>query len=112
MLYAQPTLGNANTAAAPAASAQLAKVTLTAATAGPYKVVVSINITGTAETQLNNLRLRQNGVLVSVLPSVPGANQYVFERVDAAVGDLDVFVIANATAGSIYTTSVQATRLN
>ena len=95
--------------AAPAANAVQAAIS--SPTPGTYKVVATVSLTGTAETQLANLRLRVTTVSQGAVATIVGTTQYTFERVTIASGNIDLMVAANATAGSIYTTSLQATRI-
>jgi hypothetical protein len=61
-------------------------------TPGRYRVVAVVVLTGTAETLLTNLRLRQNGAVVGLVPTVSGAGavKVVFECVTLAGGTFDL----------------------
>lgn len=105
------TLQAAATAAAPGAGSVLVSVAVPSA--GNYRVSGVIVITGTAETQLVNLRLRQNAAVVGlVLPTVTGfVVPFEFERVEVtAAGNIDLQVVSAATAGSVYTANLVVTR--
>ena len=84
---------------------------------GIYTVVVTIVLTGTAETALRNLRLRENANTVAdnlpTLSASAGPVVLVFDQVEvnAGGGNLDVVSIAAATAGAIYNVVLQATRI-
>lgn len=108
------TAGNTASAAAPGAGAVVTTVTPDAALSGEYSARISIELSGTAETQLVNLRLRVNAVNKITLPSTPGPAPSVIEvdrvKVDAGQA-VDVQAIAAATAGSIYTVTVLLTRI-
>lgn len=106
------TVGVGHTAAAPAGAASLA--TVTAPEDGVYSVRAYAILTGTAETQLTNLRLLVAGVnKINNLPSVPGFNTAIeIDRIQAKSGDNFVIAVGNAaTAGSIYTTLLLLTRV-
>lgn len=99
----------------PGAGAVLASIA--APPAGVYRVQVTIVLSGTAETALANLRLRENGATVAdALPSLSAAAgplTLTFDRVEVneGGGNLDVIAIAAATAGAIYSVVLQATRV-
>lgn len=81
---------------------------------GIYHVTVGLILTGTAETQLVNARVRQNATAIGSLPSVSGiARAWIdLPRVTVgANGTIDVVAIAAATGGSVYTADITATRL-
>lgn len=113
--YSENTLTNSGSATAPGAGAAIA--TITAPPAGVYKVNVTIVLSGTAETALTNLRLRENAATIATaLPSLSAAAGPVnlcFDRVEVndGGGNLDVIAIAAATAGSVYSVVLQATRI-
>ena len=99
----------------PGAGAVLASISAPAA--GTYKVTVMALLTGTAETALRNLRLRENGTTtVDALPSLsaPGAwTEIAFERIEVneGGGNLDVIAIAAGVVGAIYNVVLLATRV-
>lgn len=104
------TIGAIGTAAAPAAAAQA--VGLVAVSGRVYKVRVIINLTGTTETALTNLALRQNAVVISSLPTISGTTQVIeVPRVTATGTTITVTVTATATAGSVYTVQIMATQV-
>jgi hypothetical protein len=105
-----PTLEVATSTAAPGATTAIA--TLAAPQPGSYRVRGTIIITGTTETQLVNLRLRANAVVVgTLLPTVTGlVVPFDFERVEVTAGNLDLQTVAAATAGSVYTVLLNATK--
>jgi hypothetical protein len=113
--YQENTLTNSASTAAPGAGAVVASIA--APPPGVYKVKLLIVLTGTAETALANLRLRENGATVATaLPSLSAAAGPVileFDRVEVneGGGNLDVIAIAAATAGSVYNVVLQATRV-
>jgi hypothetical protein len=113
--YASATIGLAATAAAPGAGAVVTSVV--APDAGVYSARIIIELSGTAETQMVNLRLRVGGVAtVTALPTTPGPAPTVVE-VDRVVTNaanlaVDVQAIAAATAGSIYTVTLLLTRIS
>lgn len=78
---------------------------------GIYRLDITINLSGTAETQLANLRLRSNGSNIATLASLPGSNRYQVERVTSLGGNFDIQTISAATAGAIYTVFFTATRI-
>lgn len=99
-----------SSAAAPTALAVLAAIT--APPAGVYRVRATIALTGTAETALQNVRLRSNAVVVSAAPSLSGVILTLdFPRVTVTAGNIDLQAIAGAVAGSIYNTVLVATRV-
>lgn len=103
------TVGNSQSSAAPGAGTGMCTVTVTAG--GTYRLEITVNLSGTAETQLANLRLRDNTTNLFTLPSLQGTAKYAVERVANAGGNFNVQVIAAATAGSIYTIGMTATRV-
>lgn len=106
------TLIGQGTQAAPTANTVIASIT--APPPGVYRVVVELTLTGTAETATANARLRQNTVAVTSLPTIStvGATPpIVIQRLTVTGGNIDVQAIAGATAGSIYTAVISATRV-
>jgi hypothetical protein len=99
------TVGSVTSAAAAAFPASFAPTV-----GGVFRLRVTVIISGTAETLPTNLRLRNNGVTISDLPTVPGSNVYEFPRVTIA-GAIDTRVTATAVVGSIYTVQLTATRV-
>ena len=113
--YPANTLSAVASVTAPGAGADV--VQIAGVPAGVYKVRAIIALTGTAETQLTNLRLRQGGTLVANLPSLPTAAspvEIVLDQVevDADNSDVDIIAIAAATAGAIYTAQLTMTRIS
>jgi hypothetical protein len=88
---------------------------LVAPAAGTYSVKVTIALTGTAETALRNLLLRENGnTVMTQIPTLSGLIYTVeLERVEIneGGGDLEVATLAAATGGSIYNVILLATRI-
>jgi hypothetical protein len=81
---------------------------------GVYEVAVHIALTGTAETALANLSLRENATSVANLPSLSTFAQRIEipqVEVNAGGGNLNVVAIAAATAGAIYNVTLVATRV-
>ena len=113
--YSENTLSATGSATAPGAGAAIA--TISAPPPGVYKVRLTVVLTGTAETALRNLRLRENGATVAdTLPSLSASAGPVcleFDRVEVneGGGNLDVIAIAAAAGGSIYNVALQATRI-
>jgi cellulase/cellobiase CelA1 len=108
------TVGNSASAAAPGAGVVVTTVVPDANLSGEYSARVIIEMSGTAEPALANLRLRVNGVNKIVLPSTPGPAPTVIEidrlKVDAGQA-VDVQAIAAAAAGSIYSVTILLTRI-
>jgi hypothetical protein len=97
-----------------APGAGVAIATITAPPPGVYEVRVYATLTGTAETALQNLRLRENGATLYTLPSLSTfALAWVFPRVEVneGGGNLDLIAVAAATAGAIYNATLIATRI-
>jgi hypothetical protein len=113
--YPANTLTATGSSTAPGAGAAVASIT--APPDGLYTVILTIILTGTAETLLRNLRLRENANTVAdTLPSLSasaGPVQLIFDQVEVnpGGGNLDVIAIAAATAGAIYNIVLQATRV-
>ena len=103
-------IGAALSVAAPTAGTNVGFLTVVSGVT--YRVRVTVALTGTAETALANCSFKQNGVTVSSLPSLTGqAIPFEFPRVTTTGTSLVVTAIANAVAGSIYTTHISATRV-
>ena len=102
------TLHDSNTAAAPAINTVLAVIT--APPPGVYRVKAILSLTGTTETQLQNLRLRSNAVAVGdVLPTLSAKDlELEWDAVVVPAGNIDLQVVASATAGSVYNTQLFA----
>jgi hypothetical protein len=102
---------------APGAGADV--VQIASVPSGVYKIRVLIALTGTAETALANLRLREGGNIVGDLPSLSAAAgpvEICFEQVEVNpdaddVVDVDIIAIAAATAGAVYTIHLALTRI-
>lgn len=111
--YPDAVVSGSGTATAPAANAILAQLT-TLTPGGIYEVKMFLALTGTAETNLRNVRLRQNGVAaIDLIPTLSGTNWLqIVSEVLVTGGNLDVQVIAAATAGSVYTTLLLASRIS
>jgi hypothetical protein len=86
---------------------------------GTYKVRALITLTGTAETALANLRLREGGNTIGDMPSLSasaGPVEICLDQIevnpdaDDAV-DVDIIAIAAATAGAVYTIHLALTRI-
>lgn len=80
-------------------------------TPGVYRVEVQLLVSGTAETQGTNLRLRANSVVVGSIPTLPGERSMVWPRVTLTGGTFDVNTAAVATTGAIYTCQLRVTRI-
>jgi hypothetical protein len=81
---------------------------------GVYEVVVHVALTGTAETALTNLRLRENATVrrgPAFLSTIAMRIVIPQVEVNAGGGNLDVVAIAAATAGAIYNVTLIATRI-
>lgn len=104
-----------STTSAPGAAATILSVTgLTVG--GVYKLEIVIALTGTAETSLANLRLRTNSASIAgggILPTISGSIVTLqFARVPVgADGKMEILSQGAATAGSIYTLRLAATRV-
>lgn len=113
------TLVNTGSASAPGAGADVAQIA--DVPSGIYEVEVIIALTGTAETSLRNLRLREGGrTIADNLPTLSGLGGPIHIKLprvevnpDAAddLVDLDVIAIAAATAGAVYNVVILATRI-
>jgi hypothetical protein len=111
--FTTDTAGNSASAAAPGIGVVVTTVTPDVALDGIYSARIIVELSGTAETQLANLRLRVGGVNKIVLPSTPGPAPSVIEvdRLTVRAGQaVDVQAIAAATAGSIYSVTILLTR--
>lgn len=112
--YVEDTVGITSSAAAPGAGAVVATVTPNTVSPGVYSARIYIELSGTAETQLANLRLRNGAVNKIILPSTPGpaASPVEIDRIVVQANTaVDVAAIAAATAGSIYTVTLLLTRI-
>lgn len=80
---------------------------------GVYKVKFTILLTGTAETQLANLVVKINGANTAlVLPSISAfINTIEIPRLTITSSNLQLVTVANATAGSVYTVTIIASRI-
>jgi hypothetical protein len=113
MPVTEQTRYNAGTVTAPGVGATVASIA--APPDGLYDVAVKILLTGTAETALKNLRLRENGNTIADLPTLSSAGDWTEVclknvEVNQGGGNLDVIAIAAATAGAIYNVAIEATR--
>lgn len=116
--YPTDTQGTTGSSVAPGAGAPIVSVSPDAAAAaigGTYSARIIIELSGTAETQLNNLRLNINGVSkIAALPSTPGPAASVIE-IDRlyvpANASVQVVAVAAATGGAIYTVTLLLTRV-
>jgi len=101
------------TATAPAAAANVATLGIVAA--GIYRVTIYCMITTTLETQVLNWRLRSQAAGVVDLPSNTPLTTLVTYVVDYVTADgvnpLAIGAAANATAATVYTASIMATRV-
>jgi hypothetical protein len=83
--------------------------------AGKYRVLIRYNITGTAETQLNNLSLNANAAnLTGTLPTITGSGWHeveVFLTLDG-INPVRVRASAAATTGAVYSASLAISKLN
>lgn len=104
--------------AAPGAGATIA--TVVNPPAGTYEVVVNSFIGGTtvAANEVTNMRLTVGGIAVGrILNSVPGTSgavsvtQTKFRVVVNGAQSINVIAVAAATAGSIYSASIVASRI-
>jgi hypothetical protein len=103
-------LSASGTAAAPGAGTAVATLT---PPAGTYKVSLIYQLSGTAETAVKNLRLSGTGTTFSAdFPTIGTA--VVTQIIDAVtmdgVGSLRATAVAAATAGSVYTATIIASR--
>ena len=106
----QQTLSAAGTAAAPGAGSAIA--TITAPAAGMYRVRMIYQLSGTAEAAVKNLRLAGT-TFTADFPTV-GASVIAVEVMNVSMdgaANLRALAVAAATAGSVYTVTILATRL-
>lgn len=103
------------TAAAPGAGAALATIAAgSLAVAGVYLVAVQVSLTGTiAAGDLDNFAIRKGSTPVKQIVIPPAANQLAFVEIqvylDGATA-LSVNTVGAATASSVYSASITATR--
>jgi NaMN:DMB phosphoribosyltransferase len=112
--YPGNTLVHSAVATAPTLNQVIASIA--APPEGVYRVGVTIILTGTAETATRNLTVRENGSgVINLLPTLSGAGPLVFDfpqvEINPGGGNLDVIANAGATAGSVYSVILQATRI-
>lgn len=110
-----PSIAAASVSTAPAANALLAQLGgFTAAQAGQYYLTYKWLLTGTAEVALSNLQLVVNSAPIITLPTISGsgwAEADVYAEIPA--GQFCYFkVVANATAGAVYSAQIVATMLS
>jgi hypothetical protein len=103
------------TATAPAAGSAIASIAAVNITPGVYRLDLYFQLSGTAETAVNNLQLNLNGANFTQAPSA-GTNttlqRFTVPRVYLnGTSAARVQAAANATAGSVYTVTLIATRL-
>lgn len=108
---ASDTLFGGATTPAPGAASNVCTVTVV--TPGIYQLQIYITLTGTVETQNNNVQLVVPGGLVVGIPALSGVQlQYDVPRVFIKqTGLVAVKSVAAATAGSVYTAFICATRV-
>lgn len=106
----EDTRATATYSGTPAANGSTANLTgLTAG--GVYEIEATIALTATAETQLLNLRLRNNGTPHSTIPTISGQVLRLRWPRLTANGNIDIQAIAAATGGAVYNVMLQATRV-
>lgn len=97
---------------APGAGAPVCSVTIP--TGGIYEIEVNIMLTGTAETNLNNGRLRVGDVTNQLIPTLTGV-PFRFRIARAYIPDNSQVAFsagAAATAGAVYAAYICATRVD
>lgn len=105
------TSGGGASTSAPGAGSQFVGVT---PPAGLYRVYVTYQLTGTAETQLANIRLKTKGAtLISGLPSISAfVWSHTFDRVEAdGTNPIQLVCVSAATGSSVYTGSIICNRI-
>lgn len=118
--YNSTSLAASGTQTAPTAGTAIA--TLAAPAAGTYEIQVWVAVAGTATTAAadsSNMNLKAGATTVAgLLPyncstagSVSAGGPYSFQRIMDGSTNLTVNAIANATAGTLYTALVIATRI-
>lgn len=103
--FAGPSVGAAGSATAPTANTSVASIA--SLPKGRYLVQVASELTGTAETGRNNLRLRNGSTELAPLLSAGSTEGVVIDH--SGAGSLNVAPIADATAGAVYAVSLRAT---
>jgi len=109
--YIADALSNAVTSAAPAVNTVLASLTTPAK--GEYIVRAFIFVSGAAETQPLNVRVRSGSTelcrLITAQNLLDSTSDTFVVSVDGAT-NIDMQVVANATAATVYTSRLTATR--
>lgn len=98
------------TTATVAAPGVVTLVTVAATAGGVYRVRAVVALTGTAETQLVNVQFRAAS-FHSAIPALTGQVVVMEWPRITATGNMILNVPVIATAGSIYTASLSATRV-
>jgi hypothetical protein len=107
-------------ATAPTAGTNIA--TLAAPTAGTYEVQVWVAVSGTATTAAadsNNMNVKAGaGTLAALLPyncstagNLTNPGPFIFQEIMNGATNLTVNAVANATAGTVYSAMIIATRV-
>lgn len=106
----QQSLQASGTSAAPGAGAAVATITTPAQ--GMYRVRMTYQLSGTAETAVKNLRLA-GATFTGDFPTIGTAiTTVVVDNVSMdGAANLRAVAVAAATAGSVYTVTIVATRL-
>lgn len=111
--FVADTFGSSASLVAPGAGISIVSLLPDPVNDGVYSARIIIELSGSAEAALANLRLRVNGVNRVVLPTTPGPAPTVIEidRLTVrALQAVDVQVIAAAAAGAVYTVTMLLTR--
>lgn len=101
------------TAAAPTANAAIA--TLAAPGAGVYQIEVDLGLSSTAETAVQNAELRHGATVVGKVGFTTSSTpqKTLYQRVTVLAGEaITVNATAGAIAGSVYTATILATRID
>lgn len=104
------------TASAPTAGSTIASIPAASLPPGSYQVAVTGVITGANEVAPLNLRLLNGAVGLNDIPNggaqnVPIPNSIPRVTLDG-INTLKLVAIANATAATVYTYTIQATRVS
>lgn len=98
-------------AVAPLAAAVLATVSATVLPAGLYDITVHASVQGVAAIDVGNMKLVRNGAdFANPIPhgtnSADSSTTYSREQLDG-INPVSVVVVGNATAGVVYTASIE-----
>lgn len=115
LIPAADSLGAAQVASAPIAGTALATLgPFSAAQAGVYYITYRWLLSGTTETATANLQLTANSANLTALPTISGSGwgeASIYLTIPASQFCY-LKVVANATAGSVYSAQLMATKLS